>query len=153
MEWWFHPDRRYDFQQQIEGRGATDFTVAFSTEDGVRIRTASWKDRRGGNHHHRTETQLGPDGLAAHHGDRFIAPFKEKADGRYPNGRQLTLECSGRIEFIPTDIGSTEVVTMHHHHFAGGNWLHRQRAWRVDLEFQPRLYRELTGKCDAELRS
>jgi hypothetical protein len=153
MAWWFHPDRRHDFQQRAQVRDATDFTVVLSTENSVRVRTASWRDRRGGHHQHRTETQVGPEGAPLRHGDRFIAPFKERAEGRSQTGRLLTLECTGQLEFIPTDSGSTEIVSTHNHYFTGGNWLHRQRAWKVDLESQPRDYRVLAVKCDADLRS
>lgn len=153
MEWWFDPDRRFDYQRRIEETGATDFTVSITAEDGVLVRISSWKDNRHWHNRHRTETHLSPDGLATHSGERFIAPFTEHTELQSPAGRHLNFVCTGQFEFIPTDDDSTEVVSTHAHALTGGNWLHRQQIWKSDLEAQPRLYREQCERCEAHLRS
>jgi hypothetical protein len=153
MAWWFHPDRLTDFERRTAGFAVTDLTVDLSTEDGVRVRVASWKDRRGWYNDHRTETYLGPDGMATPTGDRFVAAFRETTDLRSPRNRDLAFRCRGQFEFIPTDEGATEVVSKHNHSLTGGNWLQRQKIWKSDLESQPRLYCERCENCEADLRS
>lgn len=153
MEWWFHPDRVHGFQRWAERRGAKDFMVAVTAEEDARVRVGSWTTPRGGEIHHRTETQLDPDGLANRQDDRFIASFTETVVSHLPMGRQLTLECIGTIAFMPTGSGACEVVSTHNHSLSGGNWLQRQRAWKTDLEIQPRQYRELAQECETDLHS
>jgi hypothetical protein len=134
MAWWFNPDRKNDFQDRIERTGATDFSLTESTTDGVRVRAATWKDRRGWVHVHRTELHLDPNGMAPRSDDRFIVSASDTVSFQHPRGKKFGLTCTGRIEFVPKNSGSTEIVTIHSHAAAGGTWFQQRSIRRFDLQ-------------------
>lgn len=153
MGWWFDLARRNDYQRRIEAMGVTDLTVSVTKEEGLLVRIASWKEKRNWTHRHRTEMQLGPDGLAAPSDDRFVAPFTEETDLQSPTGRHLAFICTGQLQFLPIEDDATDVLSSHHHSLTGGNWLHRRQIWKSDLQAQPRLYTDQCDRCEADLRS
>jgi hypothetical protein len=73
MAWFFHPDRFDEFKKHIERLATGEYSVNQSTDDGVSVRVASWKNKRGWDYHHHIETKLAVDGMAAREGDRFVA--------------------------------------------------------------------------------
>jgi hypothetical protein len=101
MAWWFHPDRRAEFQDHIEKAGGRDVSVTQSMSDGVRIRIVNFKDRRGWVQRHQVETRLAPDGIPARDGDRFVAPGGDVVSYSPPSGGEITITCIGQVEFIP----------------------------------------------------
>jgi hypothetical protein len=105
MAWWFHPDRKDDFRHRIERDGATDVSLTESTADGVRVRTATFRDRRGWTHDHQVETRLTAEGMGTRRGDRFIAPTGDVNNLHSPRGQRITLQCAGGIEFVPQSEG------------------------------------------------
>lgn len=132
MSWWFDPARGNDFRDRIEKTGATDFSLTASTTDGVRVRTMTWKDRRGWVHHHQTEWHLDPSGLAPRSGDRFIVPASETVSFQFPHGTKIGFSCTARMEFVPQADGSTQVVVIHSHAAAGGSWFQQRFIRRSD---------------------
>jgi hypothetical protein len=148
MAWWFSPDRLGEFRQRIEGAGAQDLSVSESTNDGVRLRTAQWKDRRGWENHHQVETHLGEHGLPERHGDRFIAPASDVVSYQASYGQRVTITCHGQIEFLPHASGVTEVIAAHNHTMTGGaqlRWtLPKRTRKNTDL-----LFREWIERCQA----
>ena len=132
MSWWFDPARRNDFRDRIEKTGATEFSLMESTTDDVRVRTITWKDRRGWAHQHQSELRLDPSGLAPRSGDRFIASGHETVSFQHPRGTKLGWSCIARIEFVPQAGGSTHVVVIHSHTTAGGSWFQRRLVRKFD---------------------
>jgi hypothetical protein len=149
MAWWYHPDRREDFRKRIEGTGARDFSLTESTTDGMRVRTAQWKDRRGGEQRHYIETRLGPTGMAARSGDRFIAPGRDVVTYQPPWRRSVTVSCNGRIEFIPRSSGETEIRAFHDHTMTGGLWLQHWCFRKCSPKAQERQFVEQIDRCRA----
>jgi len=154
MSWWFHPDRRGDFQDRMGLTKITGLEVTQSTDEGgVQVRLARWRDQRGWSHQHRTERQLGPD----HHGQPsdgvFIVPSLEEVFCEHPTGQRMVLQCSGRIVFIPKSDGSTEVIVEHNHNLTGGRWLWRRGLRRSDQRDQSALLQKQIGLCEAALRA
>lgn len=150
MAWWFDPDRKNDFRDRIERTGATDFSLTESTTDGVRVRVATWKDRRGWVHHHRTELHLDPHGMPPRSGDRFIASGSDTVSFQHPRGKKFGFTCTGRIEFVPQTSGSTEIVSIHSHATAGGTWFQQRYIRRSDLQNGTRQFdEESIARCRA----
>ena len=149
MAWWFHPDRRKECQERIEKTGARDVSVTQTTTDGVRVRVACWTDRRGWDTHHQVETRLGPDGMPAGQGDRYIAPASDVVSFNRRSGQKMTVTCMGRLEFIPHESGDTEIRTVHHHTLTGGRWIQRWSVRRSDHVKSDRVFRESITRCRA----
>jgi hypothetical protein len=149
MNWWFHPDRRTDLQKRIEALGTSDVSVTESTTDGLRVRIAHWKGKRGSDHHHHAETTLGIDGLAALDGDRFVAPVSDVVSLLTPSGLKMTRTCSGRIEFVPLTDGAIEVSMVHSHVLVGGGWFQRRSHHRSEQANTERMFRESIARCQA----
>jgi hypothetical protein len=153
MSWWFHPDRKDDLRDRIGLTHATDFDVTESTDDGgTQVRIARWRDRRGWQHQHRTERQLGSDRLGRLSGGKFIVPGIEEVSFEPPRGQKMTLVCDSRIEFIPKYGDSTEVVVVHNHTLTGGRWLSRRYLRKADRKNQPELAQKQIELCEAALR-
>jgi hypothetical protein len=153
MKWWFHPDRVDDDEIMVEASGASDASVVVSTQDDVRVRTASFISRRRWRQDSRTETHLDLNGLAPRSGDRFVASSASNIEMQSPSGRTMRFQCVAELEFIPTDTEATEVVVTHRHVLLGGNWLSRQQIWKADLESKPREFRDRIRICEAELQA
>jgi hypothetical protein len=149
MAWWFSSDRKNDFRDRIERTGAKDFSLTESTQEGVRVRDATWKDRRGWVHHHRTEWHLDPDGKAPRRGDRFIAPGNDAVSFQHPRGRKIVLTCTARIEFVPQTNESTEIVVVHSHNTAGGTWIQQRAIRKSDLKNCTRQFDDAIARCRA----
>jgi len=151
MAWWFHPDRRDEFQTSMEKFDffAGDVSMTESTADGLRIRDIHWKDNRGQDHHHHIETVLTSDEMPARNGDRFVAPFSQTHDYRTPEGRKVTLRCSGRTEFIPQATGDTEIIVVHSHILVGGGWIARLSQHKSELTNTDRQFRDRIARCQA----
>jgi hypothetical protein len=154
MERWFHPDRVGDDEIMVEASGGSDVSVQVSTQDCVRVRTASFIGRRRWRQDSRTETHLDLDlnGLTPLSGDRFVASSASNIEMQSPSGR-MRLGCVSELEFIPTDTEATEVVVTHRHVLVGGTWLYRQQIWKADLESKPREFRDRIRICEAELQA
>ena len=152
MRWWFSPERQNDFRDRIEKTGATDFSLSASSTDGIRVRTSTWKDRRGWVHHHRTEWHLDPDGMAPHRGDRFIAPGSDTVSFEHPRGRKIGFPCTARIEFVPDTNGSTEIAVIHSHETTGGTWIQQRAIRSWDLKKgTTRQFDESIARCRAAM--
>jgi hypothetical protein len=152
MGWWLHPDRRDDFRDRTEGRGATNFSVTETITDGLRVRTFSWTDRRGWEHQNQIETSLDSNGMAPRRGDRFVADTHDTIDLRGPKGQATHVDCTGRVEFIPLNSGSTEVRMLHNHSLdGGGNWLRRRMIRDADRQHLARVFRQMIEKCQASI--
>ena len=151
MAWWFHPDRGDEAQRRITGGDVTDFVLTESTADGVRVRNTSFKDRRGWDHHHRTERHLAPDGSAARSGDRYIVPGSDLNEMRSSRGQRITLQCEARLEFIARTDGATEVCVQHSHTLAGGSWVTRLAIRRSDPAKEEQQFNEMIAECKAAL--
>jgi hypothetical protein len=135
MSWWFHPDRKDDLRDRMSLTQVTDFDVTESTDDeGMQIRVARWRDRRGWHHQHWTERQLGSDRLGRPSGGKFIVPGIAEVSFEPPRGEKMTLVCDSRIEFIPKDDGSTEVVVVHNH------------TWPVEGGYRDGIFEGPTGR-------
>jgi hypothetical protein len=151
MAWWFHPDRKDEVQGRVTGGEAIDFVLGESATDGVRVRTISFRDRRGWDHHHRVERHLTPDGKATRSGDRFIVPIRDVSEMRSPRGQRITLECEGRMEFIPRPDGATEVYVEHSHTLVGGNWATRRAIRRSDPGKEDQMFEDMIAECKVAL--
>lgn len=151
MSWWFDPARRNDVRGRIEKTGATDLSLTVSTTDGVRVRTMTWKDRRGWVHHHQSEWHLDHGGLAPRSGDQFIVLASETVSFQHPRGTKIGFSCTGRILFVPQVGGSTQVAVVHSHTTDGGNWFQRRYIRRSDQTSQ--LDEDWIALCRAAVES
>lgn len=149
MAWWYHPDRRAEFQDRLETAGHLDVSVTESMSDGVRVWIVCFKDRRGWVQHHQIETHLTPDGTATRDGDRFIAPSGDVVNYDTPDGQTLTTTCTGQIEFIPQASGESEISVVHHHKLVGGSWLRRWSMRRSEPRNSDRVFQESIIRCQA----
>jgi len=152
IAWWFHADRRNEFQKRVETVIVADgeVSVTYSISAGVRSRTFQWRDRKGWGHHHYGETRLAADGLPAHDGHRFVAPTSEVITLTSPSGRVgRTVTCSGRTEFNPQSTGHTEISVVHQHVMVGGDWIQRWAHRRSERKNSDQLFRGLITQCQA----
>lgn len=150
MTWWMHPDRMQDLQDQIERTGIDGFSQTESTEDGIRVRAARWRDRRGWLHESRFEAPLDSDGRLRPSEDGSF-PLYERSTLRAPHGYEIDFTCVGRIEFNRQDTNSTEIIVIHNHRVVGGTWFNRRRIMRSDLESEPRDFQDWVERCQAGL--
>jgi hypothetical protein len=147
MAWWFHPDRAEDFLSFAEKIGALETSFEESIEDGARIRTFQWKDRRGWTYSHRAESRLAANGMAARKDDHFIAPASDVVRYKSPTGKEMTKTCVGRIEFSPLNTGRTKISTFHDHSLVGGTWPRRLRMVRLDRSNTEASFRDWIDRC------
>lgn len=151
MAWWFHPDRKDEVEGRITGGGATYFALDDTSTDGLRVRTISFRDRRGWDHRHRVERQLASDGTPVRSGNRFVVPVRDINEMRSPRGQRITFECVGQMEFVPRPDGATEVHVEHVHTLAGGNWATRRAIRRSDPGKEDRQLKNIVADCKAAL--
>jgi hypothetical protein len=147
MAWWFHPDRAEDLLRIAAKNGAVGSTYAETIEDGVRVRTYQWKDRRGWTYSHHAETHLTPHGMAAQREGRFVAPVGDVVTYVSSKGKAMTKTCVGRIEFTPLAGGGTKVEAFHSHSLEGGSWLRRMQSEMTDRTQTEEAFREWIDEC------
>jgi hypothetical protein len=147
MAWWFHPDRAKDFLAFAEKIGAIDAAFSELIEDGVRVRTYLWKDRRGWSYRHRHETHLSQDGMAPRIDDHFIATGSGVVGYKSPTGAETTMTCFERTAFSPLAAGGTKVRAVHEHSLAGGAWLRRIKMERPDRANTQAAFRDWIDRC------
>jgi hypothetical protein len=109
VAWWFHADRSEELRERFGLSAAGDVSLERSVVDGVSIRDFHWKSGQGQDHHHHVETTLTDDGPPARVGDRFVVPVSDVLTFRSSSGKNMTMACDGRIEFISLAGGVTEV--------------------------------------------
>jgi hypothetical protein len=149
VAWWFHADRSEELRERFGLSAAGDVSLERSVVDGVSIRDFHWKSGQGQDHHHHVETTLTDDGPPARVGDRFVVPVSDVLTFRSSSGKNMTMACDGRIEFISLAGGVTEVRVTHQHGLEGGNrieqWSHRRTERRATI----RLFRNTIAECQA----
>jgi hypothetical protein len=128
-------------------------SVSGSRDGDTAVLEAEYSNRQGRRVHQRQERRLTPEGMAPLSGDRFVSESKDIMIKETQSGRELTLTCAGRIEFIPQTDGSTQVVSVHRHALTGGTWAERFGNRRGDGALQNRQFAELIDGCRAAVTS
>ena len=149
IEWWFHPNQLEEFRNYFEKTGASNLTTSEAVTGGIRLRSARYTDRNGWEHEHHVEIQVVPDRI----GGRFVAPGTDQVILRSPSGREMSVKCHGRLEFVPDGKDNTEVRSVHDHVLQGGTWRERWSVRRRDPIAQRQAFRDILDRCERDLNS
>ena len=154
MAWWFHPDRKDDLRERLGLSHVADVDVVASTDDsGARVRVATFRDRRGWDHRHRTQWQLDPDHQTLASNGRLTVPSVEQVTFDPPKGPRMNLQCDGRMDFTALQGGSTEIAVIHNHTLTGGRWIWRRNLRRTEQRDVKGTFRKQIEQCEAALRT
>ena len=117
------------------------------SENGARLRTYRWRDRRGWSYSHRDEVHLDGTGMARPKDDHFEAPGGDVVRYSSPKGKEMTKVCIGSVDFVPLDPGHTKVTAIHKHSLEGGTWPWRIRMENADRGNTAAAFRDWIDRC------
>lgn len=149
-DWWFHSDRRTDYQERIQRTGVAAFSQTESIEEGVGVRTTRWKDKRGWIHESRVETRRDTDGRPLPSPDGSY-PLTQHATLTAPLHYKVIFTCTGRIEFKEHHGRSTEIIVTHNHTASGGTRFNRRNIRNSNQGSEPRDFQDLIDRCRVAL--
>lgn len=150
VTWWFHPDRRAEYLDLAQTRGALDLTVERTREGGRAVMRLRYRSAQGWEFDHRLEADLDEVGMPRSDGDGFRYEARDLETARSGN-QHFTVTCVALHEFVAIGPKETRITQTHTHTMTGGRWLWRRNRRRRDHATHRRGFTTKVGQCRTAL--